>query len=296
MSEKLRILVLGSSGLIGIPLCNMLKNQYNVFTTYHKTKLLKNDLKFDILDKENIKKNFSEVKPDIVINLCGIYKNIEFCENNKELVMAINGESLRHISRFSNQHDAYLISMSSDFVFDGEKGNYKESDRPSPYTFYGKSRLIGEKHIQNIAKNFCIVRTSMIYGKNFVRTTLADLIYESVSKGKSLELINDQFMTPTYLHNFCSMLKEVIEKEIQGLIHLAGPERLSKYEFGKKLANIMGFSEQLLTPISKENFHFSYKFPKDTSLNIEKANSLLNNKPEKIECSIKDYFDKNNLD
>ena len=194
----------------------MLKTQYNVFSTYHQTKYCKEDIKLDILNTENIKNIFSKVNPEIVINLCGIYKNLEFCEKNKELVMATNAESLKMISKLSNKHDAYLISMSSDFVFDGRKGDYNESDIPSPTSFYGKSRLVGERNIQNIAKKYCLIRTSMIYGKNSVRKTLADLIFLTISKGNSLELINDQYMTPTYLENFCSMVFEIIEKQIQG--------------------------------------------------------------------------------
>jgi len=294
MTKRTRILVLGSSGLVGISLCNMLKTQYNVFSTYHQTKCCKEDMKLDILNIENIKNIFSKVNPEIVINLCGVYKNLEFCEKNKKLVMSINAESLKIISKLSNQHDAYLISMSSDFVFDGKKGNYNESDIPSPISFYGKSRLSGEKNIQNIAKKYCLVRTSMIYGKNSVRNTLADLIYSNISKGNSLELINDQYMTPTYLENFCSMIFEIIEKQYEGIIHLAGPEKLSKYEFGKKLLKVIGVDDELLIPVSKDHFSFGHKFPTDSSLNTEKATSFLNNKPEKIEFSIKDYFNKIN--
>jgi len=101
-------------------------------------------------------------------------------------------------------------------------------------------------------------------------------------------------MTPTYLENFCSMFFEIIEKHYEGIIHLAGPEKLSKYEFGKKLLKVMNVDDELLIPVSKDHFSFAHKFPNDSSLNTKKASSLLSNKPEKIELSIKDYFDKIN--
>ncbi len=90
------------------------------------------------------------------------------------------------------------------------------------------------------------------------------------------------------------MLCEVVEKQYEGIIHLAGSEKVSKYEFGKKLLNIMNISEELLIPVAKDHFDFSKEFPNDSSLNTEKAKSLLNNKPEKIELSLKDYLAKMN--
>ncbi len=197
MERKTRILVLGSSGLVGLPLCNILKSKYDVFTTYHKNIHSNEDLQIDIQNIESVKNIFSKVNPEIVINLCGIYNNLKFCENNKELVSAINADALKILSNISNQHKSYLISISSDFVFDGKKGNYNETDKAIPINFYGRSRLEGEKNIQELAKKYCLIRTSMIYGKNSVRKTLADLIYSKVIKCESLELIKDQFMNQT---------------------------------------------------------------------------------------------------
>lgn len=294
MGKKTRILVVGGSGLIGLPLCNILKLKYDVFTTYHKNKYSSENLQINIQNIESVKNVFSKVNPEIVINLCGIYNNLKFCENNKELVMAVNSDGLKIISNISNQYNSYLISISSDFVFDGNKGNYNETDETNPINFYGRSRVCGERNIKELAKKYCLIRTSMIYGKNPLRKTLADLIYSNVLQGNSVELIKDQFMTPTYLENFCLMLSEIIEKQYEGIIHLAGADRISKYEFGKKLLNLMDISEDLLIPVTKDSFDFSKEFPNDSSLNTKKANSLLNNKPEKIESALKDYLIKMN--
>jgi dTDP-4-dehydrorhamnose reductase len=295
MNKKPRILVLGSSGLVGIPLCKILESEYELTTTYYQNKFLRNDLKLDIQNIRNLESVFAKANPEIVINLSGIYKNLEFCENNKNFVMAVNGESLKTISKISNQYNAYMVSVSSDFVFDGKKGNYSESDETSPISFYGKSRLEGEKNVQNISKKYCLIRTSMIYGKNPVRNTLADLIYSKAIKGETLELINDQFLTPTYLENFCLMMFEIIKKQYEGIINLAGPEKISKYEFGKKLLKLMNISDELLLPVSKDHFKFGKEFPKDSSLNTKKANALLKNKPQKIELSLQDYCVKKNF-
>ena len=289
MNDKYRILVLGSSGLIGIPLVSSLLEFHKVFTTYYKNKYCDKDIHVDILNKKSLEQVFDTTKPEIIINLCGIYKNLQFCDENKNLVMAVNGESLKYISKLSNKYNSYLVSLSSDFVFDGQNGDYKEDDVPYPESYYGKTRLVGEKYIQEIAKKYCIVRTSMIYGKNSLRTTLSDLIYSNVKNGNSLKLIDDQIMTPTYLNNFCLMLKEILEKQYEGIIHLAGPEKLSRYQFGIKLVNQMNLSNELLIPVSKNEFDFGNKLPNNSSLNTNKASSFLNEKPESVEKSLKHY-------
>ena len=290
MDKVKKILILGSSSLVGIRLTKMLKKKYIVFTTYHNKKINNNSIKLDLLSITSLEKAFQQNKPDIVINLCGVYKNLGFCEKNKKLVMAINGKSLKSISQLANNYNSFLISFSSDFVFDGQTGNYKENDQVNPINYYGKTKVVGEKNIQKIANDYCIVRTSMIYGKNPLRKTLSDMILDEVKHGHKLKLINDQFMTPTYLENFCEMLVEIIEMKYKGIIHLAGPQKMSRYEFAKKILKILNFRKECLIPVSRNEFDFSKKMPKDSSLNTRKASLILKKGPEKVENSLKKYI------
>lgn len=293
MNNEKRILILGSTGLVGIPLTKLLKKKYKVFTTYHNKKDYDDSIKIDLLSIRSLEKAFQLSKPDIVINLCGIYNNLDFCEKNKKLVMAINGRSLKTISQLANKYNSFLIGLSSDFVFDGKTGNYKENSNPSPINYYGKTKALGEKNIQENANDYCIIRTSMIYGKNLLRNTLADMILDEVKNGRELKLINDQFMTPTYLDNLCEMLNEIIDIKHRGIIHLSGPEKMSRYDFAKKLLRFSKFKGTCLKPVSRNEFDFSKKMPRDSSLNTQKAASILKTGPEKIEESIKRYFDMN---
>jgi dTDP-4-dehydrorhamnose reductase len=288
--ELKRILILGSNGLVGISLVKKLSKKYHVFTTYHAKKTSKNDIKINLLEEKTLENAFLIAKPDIVVNLCNIYKNLDYCEKNKKIVMDINGKALKIISKISNKYNSFLIGFSSDFVFDGKTGNYKEDDQVSPINYYGKTKAIGEKNIQENANDYCIIRTSMIYGENKLRDTLADMILNKVRLGEELKLINDQFMTPTHLENFTKMLTEIIEIKYKGIIHLAGPERMSRYDFAKKLVSLSNFKNASLIPVSYNEFDFSKKMPKDSSLNTQKASSLLHNTPEKVENSLKKYL------
>jgi len=290
MKNKKRILILGSNSLIGNSLMEKINKKYTIFTTYHNKKINKKDLRIDVLDVKTLQDAFVVSKPDIVINLCEVYKNLDYCEKNKKIVMNINGKALKIISKISNQYNSFLIGFSSDFVFDGKSGNYKEDDQISPINYYGKTKAVGEKNIQENANDYCIIRTSMIYGKNQLRNTLADMILNKIRLEEELKIINDQFMTPTYLENFTKMLTEIIEIKYKGIIHLAGPEKMSRYDFAKKMVSLSNFKNASLIPVSHNEFDFSKKMPKDSSLNTEKASSLLLNRPENVESSLKKYL------
>jgi len=288
--DKKKILILGGSGLVGVPLTKMLEKKYIVFTTYHNKKFNNESIKLDLLNSNSIERIFQLSNPDVVINLFGMYKNLDFCEKNKKLVMKINGLSLKPISKLSNKFNSFLVSLSSDYVFDGRTGNYKEYDKVCPINYYGKSRAEGEKNIQKIASNYCIVRTSMVYGKSTVRKTLPDLILSGIKQKKGLKLVYDQYMTPTYLENLCKMLVEIIKLDYRGIIHLAGREKVSRYDFAIKLFNIFGLEKDNLIPVKTTEFSFGSKMPKDSSLNTEKASTMLKEKPELIETSIRKYL------
>ncbi len=287
-----KILILGSSGLTGTRLISLLKN-YHVFTTYYSKKNHGNDIHLDVLSYESLQNAFELSVPDIVINLTGVYNNLEFCEQNKELSMNVNCNALRSISKLANQFDSFLVTISTDQVFDGSKGNYKESDKTCPINYYGKTKAEGEKIVQNIAKKYCIIRTSMLWGKNKTRKTFSEFILDEIKNKNKLKLIINQFTTPTYLENFCKMFTEVIEKEISGVIHLSGPEKLSRYEFGIKILESADIDKEKIIASKRNEFSFGKYMPKDTSLNTDKAKKLLRFNPEEVKISIGKYL-KNN--
>jgi len=284
-----KILILGSSGLTGTSLIPLLK-EYNVFTTYHSEKIYENDIYLDVLSYKSLQNVFELSVPDIVINLTGIYKNLEFCDQNKDLAMNMNCNALKSISKLANEFDSFLITISTDQVFDGSKGNYKESDEICPINYYGKSKAEGEKIVQSIVKKYCIIRTSMLWGENKIRKTFSEFILDEIEHNDKLKLIEDQITSPTYLKNFCKMFFEVIEKEIFGIIHLSGPEKISRYEFGGKLLKIAGLDTEKIIPSKRSEFSFGKYMPRDTSLNIDKATTMLDINPEEIKISMQKYL------
>jgi len=286
-----KLLVLGGSGFVGNYLINILKEDFQLCITHYGNKTLEDSVKLDIRNSEAVEKIFQRFKPDFVVNLCAIYKNLDFCEQNKKLVLAVNGNSLKLISKLANRYDSLLIQLSTDFVFDGKKGNYKENDEPDPINYYGFSKVEGEKNIKEISNKFSIIRTSMVYGYNNIKQTLPDWILNEVENKKEIKLIADQFTTPTYIENLCKMIKEIIEIKCEGIIHLAGPQKLSRFEFAKKLLTLTEIENNYLIPVNLSEFTFSMKMPKDSSLNTEKASKILKQKPEDVEQSLIKYLE-----
>lgn len=288
MVNNLRILILGSTGLIGRKLFSLLDLENHVFSTFH-SKPFSGGFLVDVTSRVDLEKIFAQTKPNIVINLSAIYNNLDFCEENKDLVMSINGSSVETIAKLSNQYNSFLLHFSSDYVFDGKKGDYLETDIPNPINYFGKTKLQGENNVKKFAKNYCIVRTSMVYGVNDENTTLPDWILEQVMKNNPLDLINDQFMTPTYLDNLCYMILDVIKIKFSGVIHLAGPTKLSRFEFAEKLLKKLN-KNLILKKISMTNFDKNNLRPKDSSLNTDLASKILDHKPENFEISVENYL------
>lgn len=284
-----KILILGGSGMVGSCLIKLLELNNIVYSTYFHNKFKNSSFKINIESEQELENIFNKTNPDIVINLCGIYKNLDFCEKNKELVMNVNGNVLKPISVLANKFNSFLITISTDQVFDGKDGNYNEISDICPINYYGKTKAEAEKLVQKIAKKYCIVRTSLIWGKNKVRDTFSEFILNEIKHGKEIQLIDDQTTTPTYLENFCNMLCEVVEKEITGIIHLAGPTKLSRYEFGQKLLECCKMNREKIIPVKRTEFIFGKYMPSDTSLNTDKACKMLSVNPEKIERSLQKY-------
>lgn len=286
--HKSKILLLGSQGLIGSRLANKLRQENEVFTTYHKKNNDNLSLELDILSEDSIERVFNLTKPEVVINLCAVYNNLQFCEDNKKLVMAVNGSSLKTISINANKHSAFLMNFSTDYVFDGKHGNFREDDPVSPINCYGVSKAEGEKNVREFAKDYCIIRTSMVYGNNTIKKTLPEWILEGVRSPK-LEIIYDQFMTPTYLENLCNMILEVLTRRYRGTIHLAGKDRVSRYDFALSLLNMLKIPTDNIVKVKNSDIVGNENRPKDSSLNTDKATSLLKEKPETINESLAKY-------
>ncbi|MEM1604666.1 MAG: dTDP-4-dehydrorhamnose reductase [Fervidicoccaceae archaeon] len=283
----MKVLVTGATGLLGYWLIDVLAlSGYDVYATYHeKVPLSKNVswVKLNLEDMQSIAKTISEIKPDIVIHSAA-YTDVDGCEINKEKAYMINYIGTEAVARASRDVN-YFIYISTDYVFGGEKGLYKEEDAPAPVNYYGLTKLLGEVAVKNILPDrSVVVRVSGLYGysptgkKNFGVIALEKLL-----KREPIEAFVDQWLSPTYVRFLAMAITKLIEKKPVGIIHVAG-ERLSRYDFALKLADILGVERELVRPITMDSVKLIALRPRDSSLDTSKAMELGLSMPPLTDC------------
>jgi dTDP-4-dehydrorhamnose reductase len=164
-------------------------------------------------------------------------------EANRDMAWQANAEACKHIAISSTDIAAHLIYVSTDYVFNGEKGLYREEDTPNPINYYGYTKLMGEAFVRQYAKSWCIARTSVIYG--WGGTKLAQ------------------------------MLIEIAERRLKGILHTSGASRASRYEFAKKLADTFNLNPNVIAPAKMIELQWKARRPKDLSLDTTKCSSIL---------------------
>jgi len=276
------MLVTGASGLLGNKIVEHAKNDYKLVPIYKTTPLHSNSLKLDITDAVEVSNLFSRFKPTVVIHTAS-ETNVDKCETEKVHAWKVNVEGARNIADACQKVNAKLVAISTDYVFDGEKGLYTEEDTPNPINYYGVTKLEGEKQVINYCKNYAILRTSVLYGWHPWKQNFATWVINKLRQQQEINIVEDHYNTPTLADNLAEMALEVAEKDLQGLYHASGNERISRYEFAKKIAETFGLNSDLIKPVKTSQMAaWTAKRPRDSSLDTGKIRKQLKTKPLNI--------------
>jgi dTDP-4-dehydrorhamnose reductase len=279
----LRVLITGSSGLFGNKLAQIATKDHIVYSGYHN--YIPNygfPIQLNIINKKPVEKAIKNIKPDTIVHAASL-TNVDMCETRKKLAWKINVEGTKKIVQEAKKHQCFLIYISTDYVFNGEKGNYSETDIPSPINYYGKCKLKAEEIVQ-ILDNSCIARSSVIYGAKSTsgKTSFALWIINNLMQNQKIKMAVDQITSPTFNTNLAEMILEIAERRLVGIYHTSGSTAITRYDFAKKIANKFNLNEKLILPVSINDLSFVAKRPKNSSLNIKKSQEKLKNKPKKI--------------
>ena len=238
----MKILITGSSGMLGHDLINVLENHELVLTTSKS---------LDITDKNHTIEFISDAEPDIVINAAA-YTDVDGCEQNQDLAYAVNGEGVRNLALACREIDCPLVHISTDYVFDGSATEpIGEDGEIGPISVYGKSKLQGEEAIQEILDKYFIVRTAWLYGlngKNFPRTML-----ELAESHSEITVVYDEVGTPTYTPDLANGISELIETDRYGIYHLTNSGSCSWCEFARYIFEIAGKDVNVI-PVTASEF------------------------------------------
>ena len=288
---KLKFLVTGSAGLVGQQVVKDLSKSNQVFSCYNESKPEYGDsVKMDLKNYEMISSVLTEIKPDVVIHL-GAMTGVDICEKEKTSASEINTKATEIIAKECSKLNSFLVYVSTDYVFDGNFGMYKEDDVANPLGFYGKSKLEGEKAVQNFSTNWCIARTSTPFGLHPTKKSFPMWVIENLQKQKQIDVLIDQFTSPTYIPNLSRMLIEISERRITGIIHVAGASKISRYQMASMVSDKLNLDGTLLKQISMNKMKWVAQRPKDSSLDVSRASSILNEKPQKIDQSLNLFID-----
>jgi len=275
--EVKKLLVTGAGGFIGSRLVRAAcAAGWDTAGLWHATRPPQaftgySALPVDITDENAVASLFEVFRPSVVVH-CAAVAGINICADDKNRAAAVNMEGTRHIVNSATRAGAYFVYVSTDLVFDGKKGYYDENDLPSPSCYYGETKYAGELITQSAGCRYAIARIATVYGHDLASS--ANFLYkllERLRQNQTVELFDDEYRSFVYVDDVCAKLLKLADCQVNGIFHIAGPERLSTYSFGLRAAACRGFDHAMIRPVSSSKSPVTANRPKDCSLSSEKT-------------------------
>ena len=283
------ILITGSNGLLGQKLVHLLKEKHNVIATSLGSCLISNQSDFiyqilDITDEYNIGKIFNMYKPKYVINTAAM-TNVDACEDYRNLCDDINVKAVNYLSTACEKYNSHLIHISTDFIFDGKNGPYDEDDEANPLSYYGLSKLKSEQVLQKSNCKWAILRTILLYGtaENLERNNIVLWARKALKDSQELNIIDDQFRSPTLAEDLAQACYLVMKKEAIGVYNASGKDIMSIYEMVERMADFYKCDKSQINRISSTNLNQKAKRPPKTGFILDKSIKELGYKPRSFE-------------
>jgi dTDP-4-dehydrorhamnose reductase len=282
-----RILVTGASGLLGSKIVKLAEQSFEVIPTHNTRSFFKDSVKIDITNGAEVLRAAVQMRPDVVMHVAAEAR-VDQCEKNREEAWKINAEGTKNVVVACSKIKAKLIYVSTDYVFDGEKGLYVESDEPNPVNYYGWTKLKGEEFVRENCQDYVIARTSVLYGWHPWKTNFALWVIESLRCGEPVSVVDENYNSPTLADNLAMVLLEMAKTDLNGIFHTAGSERISRYEFAVKIAQKFDLDANMIKPVKMSELKmWIAKRPRDSSLCINKAQNQLKTKFLNVQESLK---------
>ena len=295
----MEILITGANGFLGYYLTEqLLAKNFSVTATGKGNCRLPftHDLNFqwlsmDFTDPFSIHDVFENIKPDIVVHAGAMSKPDE-CEMDQMKAYLVNVEGTVQLLINSEELKSFFIFLSTDFVFDGERGMYSEEDVPQPVNYYGRTKLEAEEAVKEYEHDWTIVRTVLVYGKNHSgHSNILKIVKEKLEKGEEYNVVDDQVRTPTYVEDLAKGIVTIIEKKATGVFHLSGKDILTPYQMAIKAAEHFKLDSSVIKKATAASFSQPARRPLKTGFIIDKARKELGYEPLSFEEGLKKTFD-----
>jgi dTDP-4-dehydrorhamnose reductase len=289
-----RNLVVGTSGLVGSHLFELLtRNGENVTGTYFNHSI-SSAIQLDIRQKNEVKKIIENIKPEIIY-IPAAFPNVDYCEIHPEETYQINVTGIKNVVQAANRINAKVVFFSSDYIFDGVAGPYEEDDTAHPISEYGRQKLITEHFISLFAKKYLIIRTTVIFGWEHQGKNFVFRLIQSLQNNQAVKVPRDQVGSPTYVNNLAEISIELARATENEVINIAGSDCVSRYDFALTVAQIFKLDERLIHPVRTEELNQPAKRPLNAGLKLDKLYQISKIKVIDYKSAVRLMFESNYL-
>jgi dTDP-4-dehydrorhamnose reductase len=285
---KKRVLITGSNGLLGQKLAHLLVHNAEIdliATSREENKLAQilpelHFISLDVTDARQVEKVIAVERPTHIIHTAAM-TNVDECEEDHAGCWQLNVEAVANLVRACEQYRVHLIHLSTDFIFDGEEGPYDEGAQPNPISYYGESKLAAETLIRNSKAKWAILRTVLVYGivHDYGRSNIVLWVKNSLEAGKRIQVVNDQFRTPTLAEDLAMGCWLAVKHDAEGVYHISGDELLTPYDMALLVAEYFKLDASLIQEVDASTFSQKARRPLRTGFDISKAETDLGYSP-----------------
>jgi dTDP-4-dehydrorhamnose reductase len=282
-----KILLTGANGLLGQKLVHLLAKQTEVQTIatargearypLPETVIYKT---LDITQEQAVEKLLATEKPDVVIHTAAMTQ-VDDCEAQQAECWLQNVEATRYLAKACELHNIFLLHLSTDFIFDGKEGPYKEDAQPNPLSYYGNSKWEAEKIVQQLATPWAIARTVLVFGisETASRSNIILWVKKSLEEGKNIKVVDDQWRTPTLAEDLAMGCWLIANQKATGIFNISGKEMLTPYDMAIATADFFKLDKSFITRTDASGFSQPAVRPPKTGFVIDKAREVLGYEP-----------------
>ncbi|MEM9338517.1 MAG: SDR family oxidoreductase [Bacteroidota bacterium] len=282
----MKVLITGANGLLGQKLVALFQEDPNIHVVATGKGPNRNKpgnyryAPMDITSYKSVESIMGMVTPDVVINTAAM-TNVDQCEMEKEACWELNVKAVEYLMQTCMSNNSFLIHLSTDFIFDGENGPYDEEDVPNPLSHYAKSKLEAERILEKSYIKWAVVRTMLVYGvvEDMSRSNIILWVKESLEGGKQINVVDDQWRTPTLAEDLAKGVALVAKQRAEGIFHVSGKDTLTPYEMASRTAAFFMLDGKLIQKVDGSVFTQAAKRPARTGFILDKAREVLGYEP-----------------
>jgi dTDP-4-dehydrorhamnose reductase len=287
-----RILVTGASGLLGLNFAIQYQTAHQVMgvvNTHGLQNMSFAVVKTDLNNPRILKRLLVGAAPEVVIHAAAI-ANLEACEKNPALAQQVNADLPGELAKLTRELGMKMVHISTDAVFDGEQGNYEETDEPNPLSVYSRTKLEGEQQVMAANPEAVVARVNFFGWSLTGRRSLSEFFYNNLSAGKPMKGFTDVNFCPLQVNQLAETLMEMVSLDLKGIYHVVSKDSLSKYEFGCRIADQFGFDKGLIAPVSWQDGGLTARRSPNLTLNVDRLTAALGAPMPGIESGIRRFY------